>query len=311
VFTTTSPRGQLHWLHDVFVAQDFDLTDELHDLFKTLGVPLCEYFQARTDENSHNLDPLYWASLKALYTGKLEQQELGGEFVIFEGAVFENFAPTHGGNVTHEAEYIQGIPVEWAVDDGFTAEHPRVFWLTQEVPPFINVFAEYVVTYELAEKSIERILEMPYEKADVAYIDSSAAELAARLWDEGIDTISATHSVEEGIKHTRAFICDSHGMRRLRLHPRCEFSIREIPSYTYPRRLTAKQGSGQPKPIKKNDNTADTMRYLLWFKNIQELDELAAEAARMNTRYSPVQPAGLPAAAPAGQRPTVMGVRYA
>jgi len=282
VFTTTSPAGKHHWLYDVFVKKI--IPKEIADLFASHGAVLCEYVQAHTKENEANLDPLYLASLMSIYTGRYAEQELAGQFVVFEGAVYESFGDT---NVTKEAEYIPGVPIEYGVDDGFTANHPRVFLLSQEIPPFINFFAEYIVTYELPEVSIAHLKELEYPLGRVAYIDSSAAELAARLWDEGIDTVASTHSVPEGIKHVRPFICDADGVRRVRFHPRCEFSVDEIKSYAYPARLSVRAGSGQPNPAKISDNAADAMRYLLWNKSIPELDELAEKSVHYEATGEP------------------------
>ena len=277
-WVTTTPHGMSHWLHDVFVEEMFD--KEIKKLCKRRGIQLVEYFHASTEENAINLDEFYYHSLMGTYTGTYRDQELLGRFVVFEGAVYEEFLGTdthgsiEGGNVSEDADYISGVPIEYGVDDGFTADHPRVFLLSQEIPPYIHVFDEYVCTYELPEKSIENLKAKPYPLASVAYIDTSAAELAHRLWDEDIDTVRSTHSVEEGIKHVRPFIKDNTGFRRLLIHPRCRFTISELMAYHYPTRQRApKPGSGQPKPAKVQDNAPDALRYLLWNKSIPEIDE--------------------------------------
>ena len=127
-------------------------------------------------------DPLYYASLLTTYRGKFREQEVGGMFVSLEGLVWEDFSEKL--NVTEDADYVPGVPVEWWIDDGYTRKHPRVFLLAQEIPPFINVFDEYVIVYEKAEVSIESVLGKGWPKAKVAYIDSSAAELRGRLEEQ-------------------------------------------------------------------------------------------------------------------------------
>ena len=287
-WVTTTPHGMSHWLHQVFVEERFDPAIKV--LAEKRGIQLVDYFHAKTEDNAPNLDEFYYYSLMGTYTGRYRDQELEGRFVVFEGAVYEEFlgtgpdGPIKGGNVTAKAEYIPGVPVEYGVDDGFTDGHPRVFLLCQEIPPYINVFAEYICTYELPEKSIKNLKEdkerYPYPLADVAYIDSSAAELAHRLWDEDIDTIRSTHPVEEGIKHVRPFIHTDTGFRRLRIHPRCEFTISEMMAYHYPTKNRApKVGSGQPIPAKVQDNAPDALRYLLWNKSIPEIEEAQVAVA--------------------------------
>lgn len=273
-FVTTSPAGINHWLYHIFVDQQFHNLDLIQDELDRVGQPLCEYVRAETKQNRDNLDPLYYYSLLSLYTGKYAEQELEGRFVSFEGAVYEELTEA---SVTEDAEYRGGVPIEWGVDDGFTQGHPRVILMAQEIPPYINVFNIDHVTYELAEDTISRVKEdLPWPLASVGYIDSSAAELRSRLIDADIDVVRATHRVEEGIKHTRSFICDGEGFRRVRFHPRCDWGLAELRSYVYPeKKHTARQGSGQPRPKKENDNAADALRYLLWFKKAEELDELA------------------------------------
>jgi hypothetical protein len=93
-------------------------------------------------------------------------------------------------------------------------------------------------------------------------VDSSAAELRHRLWDDDIDTISATHDVAEGIKHTAGWICNAKMEAHLRFHPRCTYSIAEIQSYVVDER---------GRPLKSHDNVADAVRYGLWPKQLGDI----------------------------------------
>ena len=279
-YITTTPRaslkGQRHWLSEIFEMENFP--EDVKQLFAAQGRKIVEYFATKTSDNAKNLDPLYYASLQALYRGKYAQQELAGQFVIFEGLVFENFyteaGPWGESNVTEEAEYVPGVPIELGVDDGFTKGHPRVFLLTQEIPPYVNVFAEYVATYEVAEESLANMLNMGYPKPDVARVDSSAAEMIHRLWEEDIETSKGSHNVVQGVSHMRAFIRDGAGNVHYRLHPRCEFSIGEMQAYCYPDTIESNLSEASPraaKPLKEADNAPDASRYLLWPKEVAEL----------------------------------------
>lgn len=258
-WVTTTPSGVNHWLYDVFVKKDFDTV--LLDAFKKRAHlydgKLVEKFHLDTLENIHN-DPLYYASLLATYQGKFREQEVGGLFVSLEGLVWEDFSEKL--NVTKDADYIPGVPVEWWIDDGYTRKHPRVFLLVQEIPPFINVFDEYVIVYEKAEVSIEAVLAKGWPKAKVAYIDSSAAELRGRLEEQEVDTVGATHKIEEGIKHVAPFILSGEGVRHLRFHPRCTYSPTSMASYNRDIRTNKPQALG--------DDVCDCVRYGLWFKDV-------------------------------------------
>ena len=269
-WTTTTPSGVGHWLHDVFVKGIFP--QGILDLYAELGYtgPMVEYVKGSTRENEKNLDKMYYETLLGLYSAddKLAAQELEGEFVTLEGQVWSQWSSEEGpGNVTRAADYTSGIPVEWWIDDGFTKKHPRVILFAQIVPPFANVFAEYVCKMELPEVTIAKCLEMSrvfgWAKPNVIFIDSSAAELKSRLWEQDIDTVGATHDIEDGIKHVSAWIKGADGTRYLRFHPRCKYSIGEIPSYV--------RDEDTMKPIKDLDHASDALRYGLYFKDLAEI----------------------------------------
>ena len=260
LFVTTTPAGTSHWLYDIFVKQDFP--EEVLQALKDSGYEgnLAEYIHVKTEENKENLDPFYYLSLSSMYSGKAKSQELEGQFVSAEGVVWENLDMNEGGrNCTVDADYVPGVPVEWWVDDGFTEGHPRVMLFAQVIPPYINVFDEHISLGKLPEISIAEALEMPYSKPTIAYVDSAAAELRSRIWLTDIDTVSATHSVEEGIKRTSSWICDANYVGHLRFHPRCTFSRKQMPNYF--------RDPKTQKPIKDMDDVSDAVRYGLWTKD--------------------------------------------
>jgi len=276
---TTTPSGVNHWLYDVFVKRDFDkrFLDEFKKQADIYDGKLVERFHCDTSENIHN-DPLYYTSLLTTYQGKFREQEIGGLFVSLEGLVWEDFSETL--NVTEDADYVPGVPVEWWVDDGYTRVHPRVFLLVQEIPPFINVFDEYVVVYEKAEVSIEGVLAKGWPKAKVAYIDSSAAELRGRLEEQDVDTVGSTHPIEEGIKHVAPFILSGEGVRHLRFHPRCTYSPTSMASYN--------RDVNTNKPQQLGDDVPDTVRYGLWYKDVLDIIEEGKYRKKLEERKAQV-----------------------
>jgi len=287
-FFATSPMGKAHWLYDLCVKESFP--DDVIDAFRKLGYngKILEWWHLRTEDNKDNLSPTYYAMLKGLYTGKMALQELEGEFVSMDGAVWEEFSDKEGeGNVTEAAEYISGVPVEWWVDDGFTRGHPRVILMAQVVPPYVNIFDEYVRENEYPEESVGRALLLPYDKPSVAYIDSSAAVLRSKLWDNGIDTVKATHDIEQGILKVGPFIKDGDGVRHLRIHPRCKHTIDGILNYV--------RDEETNKPARLGDDIADAIRYGLWRKDLVEIKEQARGARTMDSqeiaRLNPVKTA--------------------
>lgn len=174
-------------------------------------------------------------------------------------------------NISEEAEYNPNLPIIWGVDDGFAqgkgpgteSYHPRVFILGQVTAQGgIHIFAEYYKTLELSEKSIENVIAFPYPLPSHAYVDSSAVELKARIWEKGIATIGATHEVREGIKNVRRLICDANGNRLLKIHPRCVELRREFSRYRWSDTGTIKVG--EQAPLKVDDHGVDAARYMAW-----------------------------------------------
>lgn len=251
---TTTPAGIFHWLYALFIEEPL-----AHSAIVT----------ARIEDNPYN-PPEYARAMRSQYTGTFAAQELDAEWVSFEGRVYDNFSLTD--NVTELAEYNPDLPVLWGVDDGYAygegpgkpSYHPRVFLLGQETAQGgMNIFAAYYQCGRMPEQSIAEVLSWPYRKAEVAYIDSSAVELKARVWESDITTVGATHKVSEGIKNVRRLIGDGNGVRLLKIHPRCSELIRELQLYRYDD--ASKQADvGEPKPLKVDDHGVDALRYMCW-----------------------------------------------
>ena len=259
---TTTPAGIFHWMYDLFVE---------HPL------PNSKWIHVRTRENPYVPDE-YERTLRMQYTGLFASQELDAEWVSFEGRIYDNFDLAE--NVSESAEYNPDLSVMWGVDDGYAqgqgigtvGYHPRVVLLAQLTAiGGLNIFNEYVAASQLSETTINTLIGSedgtqagwPYRAPDVAYVDSSAAELKARIWERGITTVGATHPVSEGIKNLRRLICDGNGVRLIKIHPRCTNLIRELQLYRYDD-ASKVANVGEPKPLKLDDHGPDAARYLAW-----------------------------------------------
>lgn len=185
------------------------------------------------------------------------------------GRVYPSFDPLL--NVSEEAECNPNLPIIWGVDDGFAqgsgpgteSYHPRVFLLGQVTAQGgIHIFDEYYQTLELSETSLDNVLVLPYPRPSVAYVDSSAVELKARIHTKGIQTVGATHEVREGIKNLRRLVCDANGNRLLKIHPRCVQLRREMQRYRSGDTGVVKVG--EQHPLKVDDHGPDALRYMTW-----------------------------------------------
>lgn len=247
-----------------------------HWLKKRCDNGLTRMIFARHEDNPrlYNHDTGEWTEYGRDYidrldrlTGVRKERLRYGRWVQAEGVVYDNFDESL--NVTTDAEYNPAWPVIWGVDDGYAegegvgtaSYHARVVLMMNITPVGgLNVFYEYHRTRELSETTINNVLELPYNRPEAAYIDSSAAELKTRLHMVDIPTVNATHKVSEGIKNVRRLICDGNGVRLLKIHPRCSNLIRELNSYQYDMKSNV-SNVGEPKVLKMNDDAADSLRY--------------------------------------------------
>ncbi len=249
ILLTTNPDAPGHWINRRLIV----------------GREASVYYSVAAD-NPH-LPDSYFETLKTL-TGTQYQRLVLNRWVQSEGAIYDNFSLEPDGNVSEEAEYNPNLPIVWGVDDGYArgggkgteSYHPRVFLLCQLTPQGgVNVFQEYAACLEVEETSLKHVIELGYPLPDVAYVDSSAAQLKARIHAFGVQTIGATHKVTEGIKNLRRLICDGNGVRLVKVHPRCVDLINDFQSYEYADSVVAV--SGERRPAKLNDHHVDSLRY--------------------------------------------------
>jgi phage terminase large subunit len=252
IMLSTNPGPPNHWINQRLI----------------LGGEASVHLSGARD-NPHN--PATYLTILSTLTGTQKLRLVDGVWAQGEGVVYDNFSAYREGNVTDEADYNPHWPIVWGVDDGYAqgagpgteSHHPRVFLLGQYTPQGgVNIFAEYYKTLEVEEKSIAAVLAMGYPRPDVAYVDSSAAQLKGRIQDESIQTSGGTHVVTEGIKNVRNLLCDGNDVRLIRIHPRCAQLIGEMQSYSRGDNKTAV--AGEVKPLKLNDHGPDALRYMTW-----------------------------------------------
>ena len=270
MWVTTTPAGKFHWLYNLFVKQEIPSGHE--EEFARLEAEGYKFYgrhHVSIEANRHNLDPAFYLSLITTYTGRWARQEIHGEFVAFEGQVYDNWSGEPDGNITKDAEYQPGWAVEWWYDDGYAEGHPRVFLLVQEAPNGdLNIFAEYYQTYKFEDESIEEVLswerKFGWKRPVVAYGDPSAASLKGRLWSYDVETVGVTAPLTERIKNVRTMICDARGHRRLKAHPRCVNLNREMNAYRFPEPGRGVVRAGSQVPLKEDDHCPDAVGYGTW-----------------------------------------------
>lgn len=252
IILSTNPDAPEHWIKEYLIDQG-----------------MASVYYSSESDNPYNPDD-YKTTLSEL-TGVEGKRLRDGLWERASNLVYNDaWMDKEGESVSESAEYERGNGyVIWGVDDGYTGDydkktgkltpnsHPRVFLFAQvKKDGKICIYDESYEIKMLSDVHIQGVLHRGYELPDYIAIDSSAAELSARLNYHGFSTIKSTHSVEEGIKTLRRFISpDSNGYRRVIIHPRCRMLRAQMASYQY---------DDNGKPIKAYDDGPDALRYLIW-----------------------------------------------
>lgn len=210
--------------------------------------PRYKMFTASTTENVY-LPPEYVADLEASYSGEFAQQELHGQFVAFEGLIYDEFR-----HAVHVFDY--DPPDDWlrvrAIDFGYT--NPLVvLWGALDEDGRLYVYDEHYKRRELMEYHAEHIKARGEVEWTVADHD---AQDNAELRRHGIVTAKAKKDVMAGIQKVKArFITQADGKPRLFIHERCTNLLKELGQYRWK--------EDKEEPVKENDHAMDALRYMV------------------------------------------------
>lgn len=233
-WVTTTPAG-FNWVHERV----------------NCGAPGYELIRARTADNAY-LPSDYVEDLQATYSGEFAAQELDGEFVVFEGLVYNEFR--HG---THVDDF--EIPEDWdrvrGIDFGFT--NPFVcLWGAIDPDGRLYIYDEHYQRKELIEHHAEHINARGNEY--IWTVADHDAQDNAELRKYDIITIKAKKDVVSGIQKVKSrMIVQADGKPRLYVHPRCVNLLREMSMYRW------RDDSAKEEPVKDNDHAMDTLRYMV------------------------------------------------
>jgi len=265
LFITTTPKP--HWLKRVFLSDP-----PMHE-----GKSLSEFFRTSTRDNAANLDPVYYASLVAAYTGKYAEQELEGHFVTFEGLVYDDISldgwPV--GNLTDDDVDLSEengklrYPIEMAFDDGYV--DPRAIYWLQPQPDRnrILVFDELYHSRHLENVCVSEVVDRCKERGwplpSIAVGSHEAITLREEFRKANIVARHEVHNIVEGIKNMRRFILDGNGKRIFAINrSRCKQLILELTEkYVYPEEANNRSTE---KPVDKDNHGADAIRMWLWLR---------------------------------------------
>jgi PBSX family phage terminase large subunit len=239
-WVTGTPKGRNYlwaeWERDA-TGNEFDPTHPL--------------FRVRTEENPELPDG-FAQSLG--YTDRFAAQELGGEFVAFEGLVYPRFQRSiHVKQVD-----CSGWPAVLGVDAG--TRNPTAI-LTVRYSGDRRHIEREVYRRGMGSSDILSAIksEMDRSGAEKAYIDPSALAIITDLVAEGYRAEAANNKVGDGIREMTELIGTNEDNASLTVDPDCVHTIAEYESYSYPQGGKAEVDN----PVKANDHAMDGGRYAM------------------------------------------------
>lgn len=267
-FGTTNPAGSNHWLmRDYLSRAKLHLTRD-GDVLRSQGEDLLNLhrFSFKLEDNP-TLPADYVAQVKAENVGLFYRRNVLGEWVIAEGAVYSMWDPDR-----HLVEDLPPI-VRWlacGVDYGTAnpfhagmlgvGEDHRLY-LTREWRWDSRREHRQLTDVEYSQRLREWLATIPRPgetrrgvQPEHVIVDPSAASFKVQLRRDGIRTRAGDNAVEDGIRTVSSLLA----MDLLRVHTSCTDLVREIGSYSWDDKASAR---GEDAPLKVDDHGPDMLRY--------------------------------------------------
>jgi PBSX family phage terminase large subunit len=229
-WVTSTPKGR-NWLwHEWERDATGNELDPTHPLYRV-----------RTTENYHL--PPNWAEQLG-YTDEFYAQEIGGEFVAFEGLIFASFTRDRVRVVDTD-----GWRTILGIDIG--ARNPTaILTLKLAGDGRIHLQAERYQRDLDSDEITDAIIDaMRATGAEVAYADPSAKAYIDAWQKRSLRVKPADNNVMRGIGIVKSALADG-----LTVDPSCVNTVAEFESYRW-------SDGEKDQPVKQNDHAMDALRY--------------------------------------------------
>lgn len=237
---TTTPKGR-NWCWREFV-RDFR-ADFARWTLPTMGNPF--------------LSAQFVESLQSSYVGDFAAQELGGEFIAFEGLIYAEFDRRHHVQRTRPDRFERCIG---GVDWGFA--NPGVLGIggVDSDQRLYLVGEHYQRLRRVEEWAQVAKQEQDTWNVETWYCDPSEPDYIEIFRKAGVRAEPANNSVNPGIQAVKnRLVVLGDGMPRLVIAPDCVNTIAEFESYVW-----AENRYGmRDQPVKANDHAMDMLRYMV------------------------------------------------
>lgn len=248
------------------------------------------FYRANTQKNVSNLADGWFDQFFASVSDEMLQVRMTGALATFEGVIYPSFSQSV--HVCEPEDIPAGVFHHRAIDWGASAEHPFVcLWGYVDGEGNWTIYDEYWNTsqerllsdhiHEIEERSYAWGYPLDYARnpyygacfADPSRPDNIAAFNAAGVWIE-----PASNDVFNGIECVRVHLKTNPVTRRpkLRIFNTCKHLIEEMRMYRWKRSKKATDGgvlnpvAAVPAPLKRDDDTVDALRYMLFSAQMQE-----------------------------------------
>jgi PBSX family phage terminase large subunit len=251
LFATTTPRG-FNWVYDTFADIDADPEPAGDGQLLVTDTTTTITGTSTRSNPAHPED--YIERQERQRSGEAYQQEIEGEFVNFEGLVYQWFGDEHKVDADDMPDTFD--ETIYGLDWGGSAP-TAIICLRRSGEDWYAVaeFYERRVVNDTIVAELER-MESEYTPGPI-YCDTNEPRAIDRLSRDGFNAKEAEKSVETGIRHIDSLRENLHVVET------CQHLINEFNQYRY------KDGSDDV--LKENDHLMDALRYAL-FSNDSALE---------------------------------------
>jgi len=252
-------NGKLSWSMTPIKPQP-SLEERIEDLPKTDDVFYANLNSNRKSRggyiNDERIDQMI-----ADWPVEVQSTRIEGRFASFYGAVYKTF-----NRNTHVIKPFK-IPNDWrryrGFDFGFT--NPFVcLWAAKDSDENWYIHKEYYKAQTGIQEHIETVKRLSNgDKYIDSWADPENAEDREELRKAGIHNRKARKEISKGIEVVQSKLkVKANGKPSLFIFNTCKNTCREMAGYHYPTGSSSR--NPQDVPVKKNDHTIDSLRYIIY-----------------------------------------------
>ena len=249
-FINTNPDNPFHWLYTDYITNDAITNKKVWHFIM---------------EDNQSLSPEYISDLKQMYTGVWYDRFILGKWCVAEGAIYDMFDRSKHLIDTQEYMRQRASTFQYKVACDYGTSTVMSWGLYAKYPD--GQYLKVREFYYDAEKAGKQKTDSEFAnqfvewldgvRPTVVYCDPSAASWKVELLRRGYNVQNAINNVVNGIRCVSTMLAN----QKYLIDNSCKNTSLEYQAYAWDAKAQAR---GEDKPIKKNDHTCDTDRYMLY-----------------------------------------------